>query len=116
MRSVMALHGWIDEWKEEQLLTRLGVEPGDMHRAVDNADWLLHALEDLSRLFKVPEMVKQSEMLRRRVTSGVSEELVELTAIQGSEGSGPGPCTAPGSRAWKTSKRRRQTGLRWLTR
>ena len=83
MRSVMALHGWIDEWKEDQLLTRLGVEPGDMHRAVDNADWLLHALEDLSKLFKVPEIVRQSEMLRRRVTSGVSEELVELTAIQG---------------------------------
>jgi len=28
MRSVMALHGWIDEWREEQLLSRLGVEPG----------------------------------------------------------------------------------------
>ncbi len=83
MRSVMALHGWIDEWKEEQLLTRLGVEPGDMHRAVDNADWLLHALGDLSKLFKAPEMVKQSELLRQRVESGVSEELVELTTIQG---------------------------------
>ena len=83
MRSVMALHGWIDEWREEQLLTRLGVEPGDMHRAVDNADWLLHALGELSKLFKVPEMVKQADKLRRRVASGVGEELVELTTIQG---------------------------------
>ncbi|MDE1854121.1 MAG: DEAD/DEAH box helicase [Thaumarchaeota archaeon] len=83
MRSVMALHGWIDEWREEQLLTKLGVEPGDMHRAVDNADWLLHALEDLAKLFKMPEMVRQSELLRRRVASGVSEELVELTELQG---------------------------------
>ncbi len=83
MRSVMALYGWIDEWREEQLLTRLGVEPGDMHRAVDNADWLLHALGELSKLFKVPEIVRQSEVLRRRVVSGVSEELVELTALQG---------------------------------
>jgi helicase len=83
MRSVMALSGWIDEWREEQLLTRLGVEPGDMHRAVDNADWLLHALGELSKLFKVPEMVRQSEVLRRRVESGVSEELLELTLLQG---------------------------------
>jgi helicase len=83
MRSVMALHGWIDEWREEQLLTRLGVEPGDMHRAVDNADWLLHALGELARLFKVPEIVRQSDLLRRRVASGVSEELVELTTLQG---------------------------------
>jgi helicase len=83
MRSVMALHGWIDEWREEQLLSRLGVEPGDMHRAVDNAEWLLHALGELSKLFKVPEMVRQADLLRRRVESGVSEELVELTTIQG---------------------------------
>ena len=83
MRSVMALHGWIDEWREEQLLSRLGVEPGDMHRAVDNADWLLHALVELAKLFKVPEMARQSETLRLRVASGVSEELVELTTLQG---------------------------------
>lgn len=83
MRSVMALHGWIDEWREEQLLTRLGVEPGDMHRAVDNADWLLHALEELAKLYKTPEMVRQANILRRRVVSGVSEELVELTVLQG---------------------------------
>ena len=83
MRSVMALYGWIDEWREEQLLTRLGVEPGDMHRAVDNADWLLHALGELAKLFKMPEIVRQSDLLRRRVASGVSEELVELTTLQG---------------------------------
>ena len=83
MRSVMALHGWIDEWREEQLLDRLGVEPGDMHRAVDNADWLLHALGELSKLFKLPDMVRQADLLRRRVVSGVSEELVELTALSG---------------------------------
>jgi len=83
MRSVMALHGWIDEWREEQLLTRLGVEPGDMHRAVDNADWLLHALGELAKLYKIPEMVRQADVLRRRVVSGVSGELVELTVLQG---------------------------------
>jgi len=83
MRSVMALHGWIDEWREEQLLSRLGVEPGDMHRAVDNAEWLLHSLVELAKLFKMPEMVRQAETLRMRVASGVSEELVELTTLQG---------------------------------
>lgn len=83
MRSVMALHGWIDEWREEQLLTRLGVEPGDMHRAVDNADWLLHSLGELSKLFKTPDMVKQADLLRRRVASGVSAELLELTTLSG---------------------------------
>ncbi len=83
MRSVMALHGWIDEWREEQLLSRLGVEPGDMHRAVDNADWLLHSFGELARLYKRPDLVRQSELLRQRVANGVSEELIELTTLQG---------------------------------
>jgi helicase len=83
MRTVMALYGWIDEWREEQILSRLGVEPGDMHRAVDNAEWLLHSLGELARLFRKGELVRQIEMLRRRVVSGVAEELVELTTLQG---------------------------------
>ncbi|MDG6910370.1 MAG: DEAD/DEAH box helicase [Nitrososphaerota archaeon] len=83
MRSVMALSGWIDEWREEQLLLRLGVEPGDMHRAVDNADWLLHSLGELSKLFKLPDMVRQADLLRKRVVSGVSAELLELTTLSG---------------------------------
>lgn len=83
MRTVMALYGWIDEWREDQLLSKLGVEPGDMHRAVDNAEWLLHGLEELAKLFKKPEMVRQAELLRLRVEAGVSEELVELTRLEG---------------------------------
>jgi helicase len=83
MRTVMALYGWIDEWREEQLLSRLGIEPGDIHRAVDNAEWLLHSLEELAKLFKRPEMVRQAELLRLRVEAGVSEELVELTTLEG---------------------------------
>ena len=83
MRSVMVLHGWIDEWREEQLLSRLGAEPGDIHRAVDNADWLLHSLGELCKLFERRETSRQVELLRLRVASGVSEELVELTTLQG---------------------------------
>jgi len=83
MRTVMALYGWIDEWREEQLLSRLGVEPGDMHRAVDNAEWLLHSLGELAKLFKKSEMAKQTEVLRLRVEAGVSEELLELTTLEG---------------------------------
>jgi helicase len=83
MRSVMALHGWIDEWKEEQLLSRLGVEPGDMHRAVDTADWLMHSFCEVAKLFKRGDLAKEADILRRRVASGVSEELVELTTLQG---------------------------------
>jgi helicase len=59
------------------------VEPGDMHRAVDNADWLLNSLGEVAKLFRRTDIVGQADLLRRRVVSGVSRELVELTALQG---------------------------------
>ncbi|HXW37811.1 MAG TPA: DEAD/DEAH box helicase [Nitrososphaerales archaeon] len=83
MRTVMVLNAWIDEWREEQILSKLGAEPGDVHRSVDNADWLLHSLSELCKLFGRLETSKQVELLRRRVVGGVAEELVELTTLQG---------------------------------
>jgi helicase len=83
MRTVMVLHGWIDEWKEEDLLSQLGAEPGDIHRAVDNADWLLHSMGELCKLFGKRETSREVERLRMRVESGVGEELIELTSLQG---------------------------------
>ncbi len=83
MRSVMALHAWIDEWREEQILSRFGVEPGDMHRAVDNSDWLLYSLGELAKLFRKAGLTTEIDVLRRRTVSGVGKELVELTALQG---------------------------------
>lgn len=83
MRQTMALYAWIDEWKEEEILTRLGIEPGDLHRAVESAEWLLYSLGELAKLFGKKELTRQIEVLRRRVISGVSEELIELTTLPG---------------------------------
>ena len=83
MRSVMTLYAWIDEMREEQILSRLGVEPGDLHRAVDNSDWLIYSLGELAKLFKKAGLNSEIDVLRRRVEGGVGKELIELTALQG---------------------------------
>jgi len=83
MRTVMVLNGWIDEWKEDTILERLGAEPGDLHRAVDSADWLLYSLAELARLFGRFQVIKESNFLRRRVISGIRGELVELVRLRG---------------------------------
>jgi helicase len=83
MRTVMVIDAWIDEQREDTILERLQVEPGDLHRAVDSADWLLYCLAELSRLFDGTEVRKEAEFLRKRVISGIREELVELTKLDG---------------------------------
>jgi helicase len=79
----MVLDSWIDEWKEDAILEKLGAEPGDLHRAVDSADWLLYCLSELGRLFGKYEVIKEANFLRKRVNMGVKGELVELTRLRG---------------------------------
>jgi len=83
MRTVLALYRWTEEWREDELLESLGIEPGDLHRAVDSSDWLLHALAELARLQGKNQLAREIEFLQRRVYNGVKAELVELTSLQG---------------------------------
>lgn len=48
-RSLLALYAWIEEYSDKHLLN-LGVEPGDMYRMVDSADWLLYSMYELALL------------------------------------------------------------------
>jgi len=83
VRTIMVLESWIDEQKEDAILERLGAEPGDLHRAVDSADWLLYCLSELARLYGKHDVIKEAGFLRKRVEKGVKGELVELTKLRG---------------------------------
>ncbi len=83
MRTVMVLNSWIEEQREDAILDKLGVEPGDLHRAVESAEWLLYCMAELARLFGRPEMIRGIEFLRKRVRSGIKAELVPLTTLDG---------------------------------
>ncbi|HUI00196.1 MAG TPA: DEAD/DEAH box helicase [Nitrososphaerales archaeon] len=83
MRTVMVLDAWIGEQREDAILETLGAEPGDLHRAVDSADWLLYCVSELARLFGKYEVIKEADFLRKRVEMGVKGELVELTKLRG---------------------------------
>src|SRR5208283_1922285 len=83
MRTVMVINAWIEELREDVILDKLGVEPGDLHRAVESAEWLLYCMAELARLFGRLEIIKEIEFLRKRVRSGIKSELVPLTTLDG---------------------------------
>jgi helicase len=83
MRTVLTLHYWINEWREDTILERFGVEPGDLHRAIQSSDWLLYCLGELARLFGKHFLISEINVLRKRVVDGVKEELLELTSLEG---------------------------------
>ncbi len=82
-RTVLALNSWINEKPEQYLLEKYSIEPGDLHRMVDNADWLLYSCAELARLFKRKDLADEAEELRERVRYGVKRELIQLTRLEG---------------------------------
>ncbi|MGY4706496.1 DEAD/DEAH box helicase [Candidatus Bipolaricaulota sp. J31] len=81
VKTAQVLVNWIEEKTEEELYIDFGVGPGDLHRLVETADWLLYAAERIAELFemRLPELPR----LRRRVRYGVREELLPLVALRG---------------------------------
>src|SRR2546428_13390889 len=54
-----------------------------MHRMVETADWLVHALYELRKLEKNADVLEEIDALRARKTYGIKEELVELVRVNG---------------------------------
>ena len=82
-RTVLSLNSWTNENAEQFLLEKYAIEPGDLHRMVESADWLLYAVAELSRLFGRMDLALEAEELRERVRYGIKSELIELTKLEG---------------------------------
>jgi helicase len=82
VKTALMLEDWIEERKEDEIITRYQVGPGDIHGRVETAEWLLHAMQELARLFNfdaVPVLAK----LKMRVKYGCKEELLNLVKLRG---------------------------------
>ncbi|MBI4257845.1 MAG: DEAD/DEAH box helicase, partial [Thaumarchaeota archaeon] len=82
-RTLMAMYGWINEMHEDRLLNRYGVEPGDLHRATDNGDWLLYSLGEIAKLVGKNALVREIGEVKERNRYGIKKELIPLITLQG---------------------------------
>ena len=82
-RSLLVLYGWMNEWNEDRLLDKLGVEPGDLYRAVENSEWLVHSLFELSKLLGRADLLPEIGELSQRIKQGIKPELVPLAKLEG---------------------------------
>jgi len=82
-RSLLALQSWITESSETTLSDNLGIESGDMHRMVENANWLTYCLREITKHVERADLLEELENLRRRIVYGIREELLELVKVKG---------------------------------
>jgi len=82
-RSLLALQMWITESSELSLSDTLGIEAGDMHRMVENANWLSYCLREISKHIERSDLLEEFSDLRKRIVYGIREELLDLVRVKG---------------------------------
>jgi len=83
LKGAKVVESWISEVSEDAIIESYGVEPGDLFRIVDNADWLLYASHELATLFNHKDLIPAISELRERVENGVKPELLPLVRLKG---------------------------------
>jgi len=82
VKTASLLEDWINERKEDEMIVKYQVGPGDIHARVETAEWLLHAMQELARLFNF-DAVPFLSKLKLRVKYGCREELLNLVTLRG---------------------------------
>lgn len=82
VKTAAVVEEWASEVSEEMISERFDVGGGDIHAAVENLKWLLHAAKRIAHEF-APSLEKEMSVLEMRVANGVKEELIPLISLKG---------------------------------
>lgn len=83
LKTACVLMDWIEEEKEDSIVGRYDIGPGDVRTVVELGDWLLYSAHEMSKIFGMRQEAKLLSTLRVRVRYGVRPELLELVSLKG---------------------------------
>jgi helicase len=83
IKTAALIAEWIEEASEDRITGMFNVGPGDIHTAVDLADWLLYSAMQIAKIFKRDDVQKVLLPLQQRVLYGVKQELLPLVGLKG---------------------------------
>jgi helicase len=82
IKTVWMICRWINEEKEDSICNFFGTGPGDVHRFMDTAEWMLYSTIELAKLLKIHK-TKSLNDLRTQVRFGIKEELLPIISLKG---------------------------------
>ncbi|NJE49923.1 ATP-dependent DNA helicase [Thermococcus sp. 9N3] len=82
VKTAKVLLDWINEVPEARIYETYLIDPGDLYRLLELADWLMYSLIELYKLFEPKEeILNYLRDLHLRLKHGVREELLELVRL-----------------------------------
>jgi helicase len=82
-KLVMILSQWIDEAPDKEIVENFDIGAGDLHRFVENAQWLMRAVVQIDRLKVTSKFSQLLEILYLRIVHGVRPQLIPLIRLRG---------------------------------
>lgn len=82
-QTTQFMESWIGEMGEQELLEKFNIAPGVIRTKLLNADWLVYGMEELAPLVGAQPYTGMLAKLRKRLSTGIKEELILLCELQG---------------------------------
>ena len=83
VKLACVMNSWVEEVGEDRIMEEFGMTPGELRSRLENADWLLYALSELTMLLGKMDMLRSIRKMRVRIKYGVMEELLPLIRLKG---------------------------------
>jgi len=80
-KTASLLEDWINEVSEAEISSKYGVGPGDIHAIIETAEWLLHAMRELARIYRFESVPELTDLIMR-VKHGCKKELLNLVSLR----------------------------------
>jgi len=72
----------MQEASENVLNEKIGIEPGDLYRMTESANWLSYSLYEIAKLLGRTDLLKEIYFFRQRIRYGIKEELIPIIQLE----------------------------------
>lgn len=83
VKTALLLYDWVNEEREDSLVMKYDVGPGDIYSITQVAEWICYAASEIAKLMDLTIHAKKLSTLVPRIRWGVKEELLELLQLEG---------------------------------
>jgi helicase len=83
LKTAYVINMWLNEASESEISDKMGVTSGDLQSMLGSTTWLIHSAMEIAKLFEWEEHVKRMELISKRLSYGISLELLPLVDISG---------------------------------
>lgn len=80
-KTALLLEDWINEVPLAEISTKYGVGPGDIHIIIETAEWLVHAMRELARIYRFASVPELTDLVMR-IKYGCKKELLNLVTLK----------------------------------